>query len=271
MSKITITFDGLCAFFTGKLDDDPPELIVGLIDVSDITDAPETDYHSPALTIKSAGRLLKKYEGFVSEADAAYGLNNQGNFLGNISLDAPIGTPRIRKVMEGHGDHMEGHNLAPFDQFIMIDRDLFNGRDFNVNMDLCKAKLFIRNGLLYSLRKRNNLTFNDLKSDKTIPFERRTTMPGLEITIPDDSYAVLHFQSDAEDFVFKGGPDYQVALANNPVEADEQQHSQLAKHYKYFYNLIKPEERPNEVFVPEIAPEPTLGSPNCMPGGYGEP
>lgn len=273
MSKITITFDGLCAFFTGNLENDRPELIVGLIDVSDWPGTPEMDYHYPVLTIKTEGRVLKKYEGFASKADSAYGLDKQGNFFGSIYLDAPEGTPLIKKVMDNHDGHEDhaAHGLLPFDNFIMIDRDIFDGQDLNVDMDLCKAKLFIKNGLLFSLREQDSLTFNDLESDKTLEFEQRTTMPGVELTFSDESYVVLHFQRNAEDFVFKGGMDYQVTLTNEPLASHEHERERLARHFKYFYNLIVPEQQPSEVFVPQISREPNAGAPDCMPGGYDEP
>lgn len=55
MSKITINFKNLCAIFSKKLDN---ELMIGLLDLSDFHDVPETDIHHPKTTIETEKRVI---------------------------------------------------------------------------------------------------------------------------------------------------------------------------------------------------------------------
>jgi len=59
--------------------------------------------------------------------------------------------------------------------------------------------------------------------------------------VPKDGYAVLHFYGDTEDFVFKGGRNYQVEVTNRADAID-------FNHFNYFYNIVTP--KPKRRFIP---------------------
>ena len=82
---------------------------------------------------------------------------------------------------------------------------------------------------------------------------------GLDVKVPEHGYAVWHFDGATEDFVFKGGHDYEVEVANR-AEAI------TFSHFNYFYNVTEPQ--PKQRIVPvagEIAePTPRFGDWKCM-------
>ena len=284
MSKITFTIDGLCAVFTGKLDEPEPELIVGLINVAKFG-APEGDYHHPEITIKAVGAQIKKYEGFVTKADEAFGLSHHHSFKNDIYIHPPTGTPAIQKYVLPAGMEEDNDDMLPFDRILKIDKELYPGLPLTADLQKCSARLHFKHGLAYSMRKSGlEFVYQNAPEAEAINTLTKAAMVGLEVSFPDNEYVVLHFESNAEDFVFKGGFDYQVTISNNPTHKSQDQvhhnpedgdagEQKIAPHFHYYYSIIEQELQPDKQLVPRVpsASETQAGDIFCVPGGFDQP
>jgi hypothetical protein len=212
MNTIRFNFEDLCAFFTRYQE----RLMVGLISTDG--EAPE-HVHQPHITIKRDGVVEREYHTFAEVS-------------GDICLEVfPEGKPLSRYVPYSHSDPRRS-----FDMLVDIEADLHPNEKLKVDPMLCRARLYFRNGELYSTNPITNVRFADVKTGEMCshaPTEAATNA-GLDIEIPEDGYAVLRFFNGTESFIFQSGSDYEVAVVNL-AEAITGEHS------KYFYNIVRPQ------------------------------
>ncbi len=243
MSTINFTFEDLCAFFTKY----PSRLMVGMIATDN--EAPE-DIHRPHIVIKENGVVRREYHDFAE-------------INGDISLDVyPKGKP-----LSYHTPRSARDPRQSFDMVVDIEKDLYRGEKFNVNAKACRARLHFNTGTIYTCAHATNAVFADVKTKQPISHAPSSVANkvGLDVEVPDHGYAVLHFHSDTEDFVFKGGRDYQVEVINRAQAID-------FNHFRYFYNIVRP--KPKNILIPVSAqgPQPSLnfGDFMCFPGAFGK-
>ena len=237
MGTINFTFEDLCAFFTSR----PSRLMVGMIATDG--EAPE-NVHRPTITVKEGGVVKREYSGFEE-------------VHGDITLDVfPKGRPFSRLAAPVKRDRRH-----PFDKVVDIERQLYPGEALSPSADACRARLHFRNGELCGRALAVNAKFADARTHRQAEHAPSTvaTKVGLDVKVPDHGYAVWHFEGGAEDFVFKGGRDYEVEVANRAPAID-------FSHFDYFYNVMRP--KPQRRIVPVVAeaPEPTprFGDWRCM-------
>jgi hypothetical protein len=88
---------------------------------------------------------------------------------------------------------------------------------------------------------------------------------GLDVFVPEQGYAVLHFSGGANDFVFKGGKNYKVTVTNKAS-------SFTSQHFQYLYRIL--DQPPTSRLVPVGAVTKatgnlyTQGDPFCMNGWF---
>ena len=218
MSKISFTFEDLCAFFTKH----KSRLMVGLIATDN--EAPQ-DIHQPHIVIKENGVIRKEYYGF-------------DEINGDISLDVyPQPSPFTHYEAKSSRDKRQS-----FSSVVDFNEQLYPNNEFQADAKRCRARLHFNSGELYTCAHAINAVFADFSS-----LTPRTQIPaigtkaGLDVQIPKDGYAVLHFHNDTEDFVFKGGRNYQVEVINRADAVD-------FNHFRYFYNIVSP--KPKKKLIP---------------------
>jgi len=219
MSKISFDFEDLCAFFTK----DPSRLMVGMISTDN--EAPQ-DVHRPHIIIKENGVIKREYHNF-SEIN------------GDISLDVyPAGKPFTHYVARSARDPRQS-----FGTVVDIQKHLYPGETLQADAKRCRARMYFNSGTLYTSAHAVNAVFADAKTHAPTAKAPSTvaTKVGLDVEIPRDGYAVLHFHGDTEDFVFKGGRDYQVEVTNRADAID-------FNHFNYFYNIVTP--KPKRRYIP---------------------
>jgi hypothetical protein len=212
MNTIRFNFEDLCAFFSRYTE----RLMVGLISTDD--EAPE-NIHQPHIVIKRDGVIEREYHTFAE-------------INGDICLEVfPESKPLSRYVPQSPGDPR-----YPFDMLVDIEGDLHPNEKLHVDPMLCRARLYFRNGELYSTNPITNVRFADVKTGEVCSHSPNdlATNAGLDVEIPEDGYAVLRFFNGTEDFIFRSGSDYEVAVVNM-ADAITSEHS------KYFYNIIRPQ------------------------------
>ncbi|HKX27196.1 MAG TPA: hypothetical protein VJ302_05850 [Blastocatellia bacterium] len=239
MSTINFTFEDLCAFFTKY----PSRLMVGMISTED--EAPE-NVHRPHIVIKENGVVKREYRDFTE-------------IHGDITLDVyPKGEPFKNYVPKSRRDARQ----SP-DYIVDIEKQLYPREKMKADAKACRARFYFNNGEFYTITYHPDTVFADEKTQK--PSGHKLTAAskvGLDIEIPAHGYAVLHFEGDTEDFVFKGGRNYEVEIVNRAEAMD-------FRHFGYFYKIVKP--KPKQRLVPISAggwqgAAPTLGWGNyyCM-------
>jgi hypothetical protein len=234
MNTIRFDFDDLCAFF-GRYSS---RLMVGMISTDG--EAPE-HVHQPHIIIRRDGVVEREYHTWAE-------------INGDICLEVfPEGKPLSRYRPESLGDPRR-----PFSMLVDIEKDLHPKEKLQVDPRLCRARLYFRNGELYSTNRVTNVRFADVKTGQACghaPTEM-TIKVGLDVEIPEDGYAVLRFFNGTEDFIFRSGGDYEVEVTNL-AEAI------MGAHSKYFYNIVRP--HPERMWY--FAAGESLGLPT--PGGNG--
>lgn len=219
MSTISITFEDLCALFTKY----PDRLMVGMISTDN---EPPEHVHRPRIIIKENGVVRREYHNF-------------SEIHGDISLDVyPESKPFTRHTPRSARDPRQS-----FDTVVDIQKHLYPGEGLNADAKRCRARLHFNTGTLYSCAHAINAVFADTKTQTPADHAPSTiaTKAGLDIEVPKNGYAVLHFHNDTEDFVFKGGRNYQVEVVNRADAID-------FNHFHYFYNIVTP--KPKRKLVP---------------------
>jgi len=197
--------------------------MVGLIPTDN--EAPE-DIHRPHIIIKENGVIRKEYHDF-SEIN------------GDISLDVyPNAEPFTFHIPRSKRDQRHS-----FETVVDLENNLYPGGTFNADAKRCRARLHFNSGTLYTSAHAVNAVFADAKTHQPKAGAPTTvaTKAGLDVNVPKDGYAVLHFHGDTEDFVFKGGRDYQVEVVNRAEAID-------FNHFRYFYNIVTP--KPKSKMIP---------------------
>jgi hypothetical protein len=160
--------------------------------------------------------VLREYQGF----DAVNG---------DISLRVfPWGGPLKR-----HTDAREGNPRKPFALLVDIENDLYQQQPLAVEPQRCRARFHFESGTLYTTKHLTGVQFVDLETTEPCPHAPSDISldAGLDVDVPADGYAVLHFRNGTEDFIFRGGQDYEVEIVNR-AEAI------YGDHFKYYYNLV---------------------------------
>jgi hypothetical protein len=235
MNKIRFSFEDLCAFFSRY----PERLMVGLISTDG--EAPE-HIHQPHIIIKRDGVVEREYHTFAE-------------INGDICLEVfPEGKPLSRYM-----PHSPSDPRRSFGMVVDIENDLHPKEKLQVDPMLCGARLYFKNGELYSTKPLTNVRFADVKTGEVCEHAPKETAikAGLAVEIPEDGYAVLRFFNGTEDFIFRGGSDYEVAVINL-AEAI------TGEHFKYFYNIVDP--KPEQMWY--CASGESLGLP--VPGTSGQ-
>ena len=242
MSTIKFTFGDLCAFFTRN----SSRLMVGLIS----TDHEEPKHvHHPRITIKQNGVTQRIYREFVE-------------INGDIWLEVRKGRPHSR-----HNQRSANDPRLPASLLVDIEKQLHPKEKLKVNPKLCRARLHFRNGVLYTVKDCVNVKFADAKTNEPCPHAPSETahQMGLDIEIADGGQAVLSFSGQTDDFTFEGGQDYEVEVIN---EGSARQFD----HFKYFYNIVRPQ--PEYMWIPVSGEGPRKPVPRfdtdllCIPGGF---
>jgi hypothetical protein len=240
MSTVRFTFEDLCAFFTKY----PSRLMVGMISTDD--EAPE-DVHRPHIVIKENGVVKREYRDFAE-------------INGDITLDVyPKGKPFKRYRPKSARDPRQSPNFI-----VDIERKLYPREKMRADAKACRARIHFDSGVLYTLVYSRETIFADEKTKQPSSHKpmNAASKAGLDVEVPDHGYAVLHFEGDTEDFIFKGGRNYEVEVINRAEAMDY-------RHFGYFYKIMRP--RPKQKLIPVSAQgcEPVLGASNylCMLGG----
>jgi hypothetical protein len=231
MNTIRFSFEDLCAFFSRY----PERLMVGLISTDN--EAPE-HVHQPHIIVRRDGVVEREYHTFAE-------------VNGDICLEVfPENKPLSRYNPQSPSDPRR-----PFSMLVNIESDLHPNEKLQADPMLCRARLYFRNGELYTTNQFTNARFVDVKTGRVCEHAPAdlTTKVGLDVEIPDDGYAVLRFFNGTEDFVFRSGGDYEVEITNlaEAVTGD---------HFKYFYNIVSPQ--PEQMWY--LAAGESLGLP--VPG-----
>ena len=242
MSAVSFTFEDLCAFFTKY----PSRLMVGMIATDN--ESPQ-DIHQPHIVIKENGVIRREYHGF-SEIN------------GDIIFDVyPASTPLTHYKSKSSRDKKQS-----FKSVIDFEKDLYPKDTFQADAKRCRARLHFNNGELYTCAHAINAVFADSKTHT--PHTKVTsigTKAGLDIQIPKKGYAVLHFNNETEDFVFKGGRNYQVEVINRAEAVD-------FNHFRYFYNIVSP--KPKHKLIPisaqGVGANVRLGDWICLIGAFSQ-
>jgi hypothetical protein len=243
MNTIKFRFEDLCAFFSRY----NSRLMVGFISTEG--EAPE-HVHQPRITIKRDGVVEREYHTFAE-------------INGDIVLEVfPEGKPLSRYTPQSLGDPRR-----PFNMLVDIENDLHSREKLNVDPKLCRARLYFKNGELYTTDPYTNARFADTITGKFCDIAPRdfTANAGIEVEIPKDGYARLHFLNETEDFIFRSGSDYEVEVINH-AEAN------TGEHFRYFYNIVNP--KPEQVWYIASAerlglPVPGFGNYGCWVEGFG--
>src|SRR5215470_9476470 len=137
MSNIRFSFEDLCAFFTRY----PSRLMVGMIPTDG--EAPE-HVHQPHIIIKRNGVVEREYHTWAE-------------INGDICLEvSPGGKSLSRYMPESLSDPRR-----PFSLLVDIEKDLHPKEKLQVNPRLCRARLYFRNGALYSTDQIVNARYVD--------------------------------------------------------------------------------------------------------------
>jgi len=211
MNNIRFSFEDLCAFFSRY----PSRLMVGLISTDG--EAPE-HVHQPHIIIKRNGVVEREY-------------HTWSEINGDICLEVfPEGKPLSRYAPESLSDPRR-----PFSLLVDIEKDLHPKETLQVAPMLCRARLYFRNGALYSTDQIVNARYADVKTGQVCGHAptRVTVKGGLDVEIPENGYARLRFFNGTEGFTFRSGSDYEVEVTNR-AEAI------TGDHFKYFYNIVDP-------------------------------
>ncbi len=245
MSTIQFTFEDLCAFFTRYRS----RFMVGMIETGG--EAPE-NVHQPRITIRQNGVIKREYRGFAE-------------VNGDIFFDVyPKGKPLSRSTL-----HSARHPHQRFGLFVDIEKDLYPGQPLHPDAQLCRARLHFRNGELHALDRLDNVRFADAETNQPCPQGPLSVASkvGLKVEVEEGGYAVLHFSGETEDFVFKGGQDYEVEVIN-------QAEAIRFDHFRYFYNIVQ--SKPEQKWIPvsaqslELPVPSTGGRPLCLIGAFGK-
>jgi hypothetical protein len=235
MNTIRFSFEDLCAFFSRY----PERLMVGMISTDG--EAPE-HVHQPHIIIKRNGVVEREYHTFAE-------------INGDICLEVlPEGKPLSRYAPESPIDPRRS-----FSNLVDIESDLHPNEKLQVDPMLCRARLYFRNGELYSTHRFTNARFADVKTGHLCEHGPAdlTIKVGLDIEIPEGGYAALRFFNGNEDFIFWSGCDYEVDVSNlaEAITGD---------HFKYFYNIVRPQ--PEQLWY--LSDGESLGLP--VPGAGGK-
>jgi hypothetical protein len=183
---------------------------------------------------------------------------------GDICLEVfPEGNPLSRYKPESRSDPRR-----PFSMLVDIEKDLHPNEKLEVNPRLCRARLYFKNGELYSANPYTNARYADVRTGQVCDHAptKVTINGGLDVEIPENGYARLRFFNGIGDFTFRSGSDYEVEVANR-AEAI------TGEHFKYFYNIVHPKpERMWYLADGERLGLPvagTSGTPNCPEIGFG--
>lgn len=228
MNTIRFSFDDLCAFFSRY----STRLMVGMISTDG--EAPE-HVHQPHIIIKRNGMVEREYHTWAE-------------INGDICLEVfPEGKPLSRYTPESLSDWRR-----PFSMLVDIEKDLHPKEKLQVDPSLCRARLYFKNGELYSTNPYTNVRFADVKTGQVCGYAPTevTVKAGLDVEIPEDGYAKLLFFNGTEDFIFRSGSDYEVEVTNL-AEAI------TGEHFKYCYNIMHP--KPEQMWY--VAAGERLGLP----------
>jgi hypothetical protein len=243
MNTVRFSFDDLCAFFSRY----SSRLMVGMISTDG--EAPE-HVHQPHIIIRRDGVIEHEY-------------HTWSEINGDICLEVfPEGKSLSRYTSNSLSDWRR-----PFSMLVDIEKDLHPKEKLQVDPGLCRARLYFRNGELYSTNPYINARYADVKTEqmcKHAPTEV-TIKVGLDVKIPEDGYAKLRFFNGTDDFIFRSGSDYDVEITNQAPAI-------TGDHFKYFYNIVRPQ--PERIWY--FASGERLGLPvagtsdiACQVGGFG--
>ena len=245
---IEFTFEGLCPFFTSELIEEK-SLMVGLIGVFEANEVT----HAPTLRI---------FEHPFPEPITYRGTTSRRLLTGDAYLH----------IISNNGIAAKDITSDPGVKFLDIEK-LYPTKTLEIDPQGCQARLHFNNGVLSQIRP-NTVIVQALdhhmasESEEEVEEGVRQEFSysvKLVITIPEDSYAVLHFQGDTDDYVFKAGRNYRVEVRSLPQPGN---HDHQVNHFKYFYRLVK--NPPQPILVPEDVFKPDSGDPTCMLASFGK-
>jgi hypothetical protein len=209
MNTIRFNFDDLCAFFSRY----SSRVMVGMISTDG--EAPE-HVHQPHIIISRNGVVEREY-------------HTWDEINGDICLEVPGGKSLSRYEPQSPGDWRRSFSMG-----IDFENDLHPGENLQPDPSLCRARLYFRNGELYSTDQVVNVQFADVKTGEICPHAptEMTVKAGLDVEIPENGYARLRFFNGTEDFIFRNGDDYEVRVTNlaEAITGD---------HVRYFYNIMR--------------------------------
>lgn len=248
--KIEITFDGLCPFFTKHVSEH--RLMVGVLGIF----GAGLVTHTPTLTI------LEENTPEPVVYKTKFGRNGLSGeaFLHLFSEEGMVS-----------GDLSQALDLKLLD----VETELYPDEELAIDTGKCQVRLHFSNGILSPMQS-TSVRFFDQMEDTLIPEllpKSYTYNAKLEVEIPEGSYAVLHFNGEADDFVFKAGRNYVITVESLPLHdhhedtADHHEGMEI-NHFQYFYRLAS--NQPDRIIVPKRTVKgPSGGTPDCMLGDFG--
>jgi hypothetical protein len=273
MGTITIKFKNLCAFFTKKLADEK-ELMVGLLDLSDFYDVPETEWHTPKITIATKKAVINPNgeEVLVNQTFSYEGF--PGRRCGHLHGDLTrliSGDIRLDVLAESAGLEVDESANSILD----FENTLYPEEALKPDPLLCKARFHFRNGMLFGAEL-DDVNFADT-DDPTTPVRSGefAIEAELRVTVPEPGYAVLRFlNSDTADFIFLGERYYEVIIDNAPPpheapaeDEHEGEDENPPNHFQYYYKLMR--HLPAQQFEPMEEGGNPHEDPFCMIGEFG--
>jgi hypothetical protein len=284
MGKIVVRFEGLCVLFTGNLNSSSPSMTVGLVEVSaetktSLPNVPirKSDHHRPKLTVNElqrdeTGKLKRK----------PHSIWNDKKFVGDISFAAyPTDSTLSLFVDDSDVSLSKGlHEIDPQNapipasfQVITPAVDLYPAAgQLQAKSALCKARMHFQTGVLYASESESiEYGISDIKgklqSGSVTKEADAAIKSGMEITIPDDGYALLYFSNYSPAVRFEGTKDYEViatSLSTSSRKKDDR------NHFLYYYSIFEPQ--PETLIGPvNVNQGETFSNPYCsVIGGGGE-
>jgi hypothetical protein len=238
MSKIHITFDDLCAFFTSKLVNDNL-LMVGMIQ-NQASD--QNDIHEPIIEIREQGQVVKRYKGF-------------DEIQGKVSLDV-YGADNEPTAPSIQVKAQLDAGQVPFNKIPDLEDHLYKGQPLTVKAALCKARLYFQHGELYAEGRTRPFDFYEVGTTTPRSGLRLDNVPdqvAIDIALPTDGHAELCFENGTLPFCFDDGKDYDVKITNIPPNG-----SKDSSHFLHFYEIVEnmryPRLLPMRVFDQDVGP-----------------
>jgi len=288
MGRIIVGFEGLCLLFTNNLkrnaeENSPaPSLTVGLVEVNaktkeklpEFVEITQDDRHYPQITINEiqvGDEETIRERQFCSMVAGDLSLENYFATSGIAIKETTEEDPSVELSTRLYNN--DGAAIPDPFKIIRIAEDLYPvGSELRAKPELCKARLHIKAGTLYSRDPRPiKYGASDIEGNhigEGSPQEKTASIKaGMEIAVTDDGYALLYFGDGRSAFRFEGEKDYEVVVTS----LSKRSHSEIGgdrNHFLYYYSVFSP--LPSELIAPiDVDQQDPFNNPFCSVIGAG--